>query len=397
MWLYVPIASTLSASAPEVEGSISASSWQCQALARSCSWRGKPSRPANWSARYSKVSWLRPLFGVMLPPSTAARGVAWWMASLAESRASLTASPVSASVKTTSEISGLTPAASSSKAAHGSSSSRTSGACSRPAARNGFGETFSGWALRLRADCSRRQRLAQAMNASASLSLRWPTPDACVMNDGEGPETFFARQERQKAMRGDRLDYATEQLWYTPSVPNGGRTLSDDTSSTGITPEGIKRQVGLENQARWWSTPRATDSEKGGPNQSFGAGGIPLPAQAEPWATPTASENANRTTKMAPSHGEGHGIVLAGQASDFSRQVHPTYPVGGISSKQRRSLNPLFVEWLMGWPLGWTLLAWTDFACSATALSLFKQLMRSELLRLGLPSAAPPQQLGFLL
>jgi hypothetical protein len=38
--------------------------------------------------------------------------------------------------------------------------------------------------------------------------------------------------------------------------------------------------------------------------------------------------------------------------------------------------------------------AWTDFACSATELSRFKQLMRSALSQLGSPAEAPPAQLA---
>src|SRR6185369_12450228 len=51
------------------------------------------------------------------------------------------------------------------------------------------------------------------------------------------------------------------------------------------------------------------------------------------WPTPTASENANRTTKPRPSEtdGRGHGATLAGA-------------VGG-------QLNPTWVEWLMGFPI----------------------------------------------
>ncbi len=75
-------------------------------------------------------------------------------------------------------------------------------------------------------------------------------------------------------------------------------------------------------------------------------------------------------------------------------QVHPTYPVGELPSKERRSLNPLFVEWLMGWPPGWTLLAWTDLGCSATAWFHWRAAMRSELLRIGLPREAPPEQMS---
>ena len=79
------------------------------------------------------------------------------------------------------------------------------------------------------------------------------------------------------------------------------------------------------------------------------------------------------------------------RASSLRDQL--TYPVGGGVSPERRSLNPLFVEWLMGWPHGWTLLAWTDFGCSATGLSRFKARMRSALSQLvSLP--APPAQLS---
>jgi hypothetical protein len=51
-------------------------------------------------------------------------------------------------------------------------------------------------------------------------------------------------------------------MWPTPNVPNGGRTLAPETSDTGITADGKKRQVGLENMVKrveerqMWPTPR---------------------------------------------------------------------------------------------------------------------------------------------
>ncbi|MCF1452281.1 DNA cytosine methyltransferase [Agrobacterium vitis] len=87
--------------------------------------------------------------------------------------------------------------------------------------------------------------------------------------------------------------------------------------------------------------------------------------------------------------------TLTGQA--FSLLDLTISTVGEAHLRPRRSLNPLFVEWLMGWPPGWTLLAWTDLGCSATALCHWKARMRSALLSLGLPREAPPAQLGFLL
>lgn len=57
-----------------------------------------------------------------------------------------------------------------------------------------------------------------------------------------------------------------------------------------------------------WGTPRASDGEKGGPNQSFGAGGMLLPAQAAQWPTPMAGTPAQ------------NGNSAAGN-SDFTRRA----------------------------------------------------------------------------
>jgi hypothetical protein len=174
----------------------------------------------------------------------------------------------------------------------------------------------------------------------------WPTPTA---NDWKGSGPTLERKDGQ--MRGDRLDYATEQLWTTLSASDGtrGGTITENMSGTSL----------VQQVNSLWSTPRASDGEKGGPNQAFGAGGQPLPSQAVSF----------RPDLMMSTVGEAH-------------------------SRPRRSLNPLFVEWLMGWPPAWTLVAWTDSACSETELSRFKQRMRSALLRLGSPPTAPPAQLS---
>lgn len=55
-----------------------------------------------------------------------------------------------------------------------------------------------------------------------------------------------------------------------------------------------------------------------------------------------------------------------------------TSTAGSIICEQRRTLNPAFVEALMGWPTGWT-----GFDFVATAWSPWLQRMRSEFLRLG--------------
>ena len=261
----------------------------------------------------------------------------------------------------------------------------------------------------------------------------WPTATA---NDWKGSGLTPLRKDGQK--RGDRLDYATGQIL---------------------------------------STPRASDGEKGGPNQSFGAGGLPLVAQASQWATPSVADTTGgrmsrsgdrsselllkgqaealttqwptptanmitgaghegrdgglnlqtavtqwptpsasiandgetpetwnaRAALLKEKHGNGNGagkpLTIMSQEVTSFLPAPATSPDGETSLPERRSLNPLFVEWLMGWPPGWTLLALPeliDSACSETALCRWKARMRSALFSLASPIAAPPAQLSLL-
>jgi hypothetical protein len=204
---------------------------------------------------------------------------------------------------------------------------------------------------------------------------------------------------------GDTLTDAI-RLWPTPAARDYKGANSADHLENGT---GRKHLDQLPNFVEhMWATPRSSDGEKGSPNQSFGAGGVPLPAQTahwnpRAWPTPQARDgdpngrSADPTRVGDPArHG---GYNLDDWTAKFSLEVYslpapPTETAGEESSHIRRSLNPLFVEWLMGWPPGWTLLGWTDFACSATALSAWKQRMRSALSSLASPPAAPPAQLS---
>lgn len=423
MWLYIPDASTSSASAPEASDLITPSSWQFQALERSAWSRGKPSRSRNWFALWKRAVWLQRLFGAMPEPSTADHGAALWMASLAASRASLTVLPASSSAKKTSETSGRQPAASSSSRARGSSSSRTSVGCCLRAVRSVSGETFTDWASRLREDCSRRQKSARRMSANASSSSQWPTPQVADINQDRGgmehaqmkfdksgypnlantAKVFSASawptptandwkgsgptlERKDGQMRGDRLDYATEQLWTTPSAGDGqrGGTITENMSGTSLT-----QQVNT-----LWMTPRS--HEVGQYQYSKGDKTKPVPTltgQSLQWSTPSVADvQGGRKSRSGERNSE---LLMNGQADELCSLLDlTTSTVGETHSRPRRSLNPLFVEWLMGWPPGWTLAAWTDFACSGTELSLWKARMRSALSQLGLPQEAPPQQLA---
>lgn len=104
---------------------------------------------------------------------------------------------------------------------------------------------------------------------------------------------------------------------------------------------------------------------------AFGAGGVPLPTQAAHWPTPAARDHkgANSTEHVTTN---GTGRMHMDQLPNFVEHAfqpslpdQPT-PDGQTSSPPRRRLNPLFVEWLMGWPEG---LSGFDTAATASCRS----------------------------
>jgi hypothetical protein len=114
-------------------------------------------------------------------------------------------------------------------------------------------------------------------------------------------------------------------LWPTPNVPNGGRSVAHAEQIGGtFYHKGKKVQLGLESAVRLWPTPHGFSPD----GKSNGPSGNEL-GRAVNWATP----HANCSTGPGSQGREG-GENLQTQ-------------VGG-------SLNPTWVEWLMGWPLGWT-------------------------------------------
>ena len=163
-----------------------------------------------------------------------------------------------------------------------------------------------------------------------------------------------------------------------------------------------------------WPTPKATDGAKGGPGQSYGSGRTPpLPAQAAQWPTP-ASQNWKGSSEASIFRADGKSrmdILHYRAEQGFTRPAPVTGMNGQRSSphapisrplwayliashgravsrrmlkaRARRRLNPLFVGWLMGWPIGHALCA-----CSETEFILWQQHMRGALSQL--PTASGP-------
>lgn len=126
----------------------------------------------------------------------------------------------------------------------------------------------------------------------------WPTPTAC-MSKGTSPASLARKDGKSRA--NDRLDHAVlaKQMFPTPRA-NDGEKRGDFNV--------MNPRNGLPAAVKRWPTPLATDGKHGGPNQKGGKGDLRL----------SAAVNQQSTDQ----------------------------PTG--------QLNPTWVEWLMGWNLGWT-------------------------------------------
>ena len=155
----------------------------------------------------------------------------------------------------------------------------------------------------------------------------WNTPRTIT----GGAESAERKQELGRTESGGGDLQAQANLWMTPNVPNGGRSVPAETvANKGSTPEG-KRTVGLESQSKFWTTPHAM-------------------------------QNVDHTGHVGTGNGEA---MLTEQATDcISSLPAPPTETDGLKSSEsdrglrqrlaRKRLNVYFVEALMGIPASWT-------------------------------------------
>jgi hypothetical protein len=122
--------------------------------------------------------------------------------------------------------------------------------------------------------------------------------------------------------------------------------------------------MNLATTAAMWPTPQTDSFRSRGGDRRDEKG---LDRMARDWPTPMASDHKDGATTLANTPVNG----LLG------RQVLVTPMAGSDTSDARRTLNPLFVEALMGWPTGWT-----GFGSAGTEWSRWLRRMRSELSQL---------------
>ena len=254
---------------------------------------------------WKTASWIRLLSGLTSEPSTLARGVERWISSWADTPASPSLRPASASEPTTPATSGPMSCVCSSDPGPLWDSSRTFVATSASVCEK-CSRTWPASGSMRNGICSPRKRRAHLTAASGSSCL--PTPTATPYGTG------------QNGCPGD----GREKYWPTPTVGDsraaGSRNLEGSAVHAGVSLTDAVLHGGS-------TTPRR----------------LPSPRDHRGPRAATAVDRRQEEQRRSP------------DLPDV---------IGG-------ALNPTWVEWLMGWPAGWT-------ACEPVATESFQQWQRAH-------------------
>ena len=192
----------------------------------------------------------------------------------------------------------------------------------------------------------------------------WPTPRACSAMAA----TITAEAIAKADSRFPNLEtVVAKRMWPTPKANDPEKRGNFDMMNprNGL-PAAVKRSM--------WTTPSATDGARGGVITEKMTGTslaqqIKTPAK---WPTPTVDDSSNvsrqsgafqsltRSVREMLPRPTVQDASNNGGPSQMERNTPPLNAVAG------GALNPTWVEWLMGWPLGWT-------DCGASGMDRFRQ------------------------
>jgi len=196
-----------------------------------------------------------------------------------------------------------------------------------------FSKTWPRWGIMLNGECSELGMSVRHISETECGS--WLTPRA--MEVDESPENFRSRMNSKR--KNDRKNgfgsltmqvKVKEGMWPTPR--------SCSAMAATITPESShdpKRFPNLETVVgqRTWPTPTSSEHKE--------LGGTPIqPTYVTPRVTGTEHYKTVETRKGAEEAAR-HNTLASVQV-----QHH--------NGEKTAQLNPSWVEWLMGWPIGWT-------------------------------------------
>jgi hypothetical protein len=186
-----------------------------------------------------------------------------------------------------------------------------------------------------------------------------PTPSAVSYGTNQG-----GGMGRVGPVRPSLQTMARKGLWPTP------RAMDGEKGARTATPYVLARgETGLANLAeavQRWPTPVSSDATGGPRIANSKRGPVPgLNAAVKMWPTPKSSPSGPDYARMGrPNSGGDDLATVVARASWPTPTAQDASNNGGDSQYERNSLplnaviggalNPTWVEWLQGFPLGWT-------------------------------------------
>jgi hypothetical protein len=198
-----------------------------------------------------------------------------------------------------------------------------------------FSETWPRWGSMQNGVSYQRQTLVHHTSETASGS--WPTPRSCsAMAATITPESAWDKK------RNPNLETVVgKSLWPTPAARDGKPTNTLETLMDGRFVDQLANRVKMV-ETNLWATPTARDWRGHTITPKFPNGfNKNLVNDVLKFPTPQASDCRDRGNMSNPSI---QRRAEKGKQLNLSMVAHPT----------SGQLNPTWVEWLMGWPLGWT-------------------------------------------
>ena len=159
-------------------------------------------------------------------------------------------------------------------------------------------------------------------------------------------------------------------MWPTPDTQNhrDGSKLRKDNNLA----QGGRHGVSLHHAV--WMGPTPTQDMVTNRIKRYAQGGLPLTTAVSMWPTPTTQDNP-QVRGDGKATGNKRGTTLGGAVRKWptprASEWKGVGPIGSKSHQHRLDrkyldatvqeaeqrtghLNPTWVEWLMGWPIGWT-------------------------------------------
>lgn len=167
-------------------------------------------------------------------------------------------------------------------------------------------------------------------------------------------------------------------LWATPCAQEQGMIVPERADELGwewrgtayYDAKGVKKNSSLTHQVRRFPTPVANDAKKAMPPSEAKRNSL-TGAMVRMYPTPTAQDAKNSTLPLSLRERDSLPGFLLRSGGEQTRQTWPTprasadtlngglghrqkLQENGLTGSDRYALNPNWVEWLMGFPIGWS-------------------------------------------